>query len=167
MKRGYLFCIIVFISIFMFGCNLGAPNSEPGMIGKVTDRNESRILVVATVINDYSSNGGVAEHYNAIWFSNIPESIQLGDEVKVWYDLVMESYPGQSEAKYVEVVQSLQPEGAALTESEALNEALKSLEPNMATAVRTIEYDNNANIWQVKLKNIMDDEEFEIEVEDK
>lgn len=151
----------------MFGCNLGPPNSEPGMIGKVTDKKENNILVVATIINEPSSSNDVTEHYNATWFSNVPETVELGDEVRVWYDMVMESYPGQSEAKYVEIVPSVHPEGAMLSEAEALNKALKSLKTSMLTAVRAIEYNNETNIWHIQFKNVMDDKEFELEVKDK
>ncbi len=169
MKRIVLVFVLVF-SVSVTGCDIGKvqqPPEEPaGMEGYVTDIEENRILVVSIETEDFSDRGGVEEFYNAIWFSNVSDGIKAGDFVKVWFDAVAESYPGQSKAIHVEVVQEQKPEGANLSKSEALNKALRSHKKG-GYAVRSILYDQETDKWNIRLKAVMGEKEYDIDIEDK
>lgn len=179
MKKIFLLIFITMLTISVFGCNsktsdtaptttaptTPAQSSKPGITGYVMDKEGDRILVVDPESNDYSSTGGVSEFYNAIWFSNAGDA-EIGDEVNVWFDIVADSYPGQSEAKRVEKIPSYQPDGANLTNTKALYKALKSFETKGFFAVLSIEFDNDSMSWHIELKDPMDDKIFNVEVMD-
>jgi len=143
-------------------------DSEPGITGYVMKKENGRILVVNTDAQDFSANGGVDEYYEAIWFSKVPENINVGEKVAVWFDVVLESYPGQSEIKDIKVITGEKPEGAQLTEAEAINMALTSEKVNSETllVVKSVEYDEQSHAWNVRLKEIHGDKVYDIEIED-
>jgi hypothetical protein len=177
MKRICSFILVLFLTLSLLGCNqrnIGVddkknPSVEPGIIGYVMNKENKGILVVSQVVQDFSSTGGVEEFYNAIWFSNAPKDIKLGDKVKVWFDEVLESYPGQSEVKHIEVITGEKPNGANITESEALYNALTSeeMKTNEVIVVKSIAYDKQADRWNVALKETWGDKTYNIQVEDK
>jgi hypothetical protein len=176
MKRICSFVLVLFLTLSLLGCNQSnigvdgkkSPSEEPGIIGYVMNEENTGILVVSQVVQDFSATGGVEEFYNAIWFSNAPQDVEIGDKVKVWYDEVLESYPGQSEAKHVEVISSQKPNGANLTESEALYKTLTSKEVNRTevAVVKFIEYNKQTDKWNIVLKETWGDKIVNIEVED-
>jgi len=161
--------LIVFLLIFLFaGCSVdqpdgvpAAPDKEPGMTGYVMAKDNERILVVDPVSQDFSSTGGVNEFYDAIWFSNIPEEIKEGDKVKVWFDAVAESYPGQSEAIRIEVLPAPMPDGADLDESAAINKALHSGEitTSWPTVLKSIEYNKGTDTWEISIIEMVEEPE--------
>lgn len=177
MKRICSFVLVLCLALSLLGCNSSkviiddkkTPNVEPGMIGYVMNKENTRILVVSQVVQDFSSTGGVKEFYNAIWFSKASKEIQIGDKVKVWFDEVLESYPGQSEAKHIEVVTSEKPKGANLDESQALSAALtsKEISTNEVIVLKSITYDKSADRWNIALKETWGDKIYNIQVEDK
>lgn len=157
------FLLILLVS----GCSADIPDTDPGMTGYVMKTEGGRILVVDPVAQDFSSTGGIDEFYNAIWFSNVPDSISEGDKVNVWFDVVAESYPGQSEALAVEVLPSPRLDRANLNESEALHKALAAQEPDTAVAVvKSIKYEEEIGIWIIELQDVFSGEGHTIEVED-
>ena len=170
--------LIVFLLTFLFtGCGLdqpdgvpAAPDKEPGMTGYVMAKENERILVVDPVSQDFSSTGGVNEFYDAIWFSNIPEEIKEGDKVKVWFDAVAESYPGQSEAIKIEVVPATRPNGADLDESEAINKALHSGEitTSWPTVLKSIKYNKETDTWDIEMRETIGEQlqTFNIQIKD-
>lgn len=151
----------------MYGCNSNTPNDEPGMIGYVMAKTGERILVVDPVAKDFSSTGGLSEFYNAIWFSNAPSNIEIGDKVKVWFDFVAESYPGQSEVKHIEKIPGYKPAEANLSESQALYHALTSQDIGGIPVVTSIKYDKETDKWHVEIKDVVSNEKLDITVEDK
>ncbi len=171
MKKIIISVFILALSVFPSGCSTGdvqqPPDGTAGIEGYVTAVEGGRILVVSSEAQDFSSTGGVDEFYNAIWFSNAPDSIKAGDFVKVWFDAVAESYPGQSEAIHVEVVQGQKPEGASLSQSEALNKALR-IHDQGVYAVLSISYNQETDKWNIRLKDVMvmDEKEYDIDIED-
>lgn len=171
MKK-YIICVFIICIITFLGCNSNddnkVPETEPGMIGYAMAFEQGRILVIDPIAKDFSSTGGVDEFYNAIWFSNIPEDIKTGDKVKVWFDMVAESYPGQSAAIYLEVIPSTKPDGADLNESDAINKALLSekIDSIWATVVKSIEYKHETDVWKIELKEILGDKIYNIEIKD-
>ncbi|MDA3130864.1 YobA family protein [Aliibacillus thermotolerans] len=136
------------------------------MTGYVMEKEDNRILVVDSEAQDFNETGGSDEFYNAIWFSNVPEEVELGDKVRVWFDITLESYPGQSEANNIEIIPSETPEGASLTESEALQRALVTHETEGVFAVTVIEFDQESSTWHIELKNTMNENVVEMTVED-
>lgn len=166
MKRLFMIFMLLF-SLTLFGCNSDTPNEEPGITGYVMAKSGERVLVLDPVAKDFSSTGGISEFYNAIWFSNAPSNIEIGDKVKVWYDFLEESYPGQSEAKHVEKIPSYKPEGANLNESQALYNALTSQDIKGIPVVTSIKYDNLARKWHIEIKDMTSNEKLDITVDDK
>src|SRR5690554_3722353 len=122
LKRLAFLCILIVLSLTGCGTASDGSNSsgdksndesEPGMIGYVVAKEGERILVVESEAQDFSSTGGISEFYNAIMFSNVPKDIEIGEKVKVWFDIVAESYPGQSAATKIEVIQTKIHDGAS------------------------------------------------------
>lgn len=172
MKRIILFILCCLLITTVIGCeNKKMPSTEPGIAGYVTKQEEGRILVVASEPQDFSATGGIDEFYNAIWFKNVETDVQIGDQVKVWFEFVMESYPGQSEATHIEVISADTPDNAMLTEAEALRKALLSqkISEDELVAVKAVKYDSEGKNWHISLKNIMSQEEQvqDIYIEDK
>lgn len=175
MKKFFFFLWICLIGPYLSGCgedvgtSTGAPtndNSPPGMEGYVMAINDGRILVVESVAKDFSSTGGVEEFYSAIWFSKAPDNMKIGQKVQVWFDIVAESYPGQSEAKKVVVLPSERPEGADLNESEAIRTAMEAHQSEYmgVTVVKQVTYSGDNDLWEVVVRE--EAEEFTIEVQD-
>jgi hypothetical protein len=176
MKRFCCFILVLSLALSIFGCTVKndddnekkAPNAEAGIIGYVINKQNEGILVVSNEAQDFSSTGGIEEYYNAIWFSNAPEDIKVGDQVKVWFDFVRESYPGQSEIEHIEVISSPKSDGANLTESEALSKALTSpeIKPNGLHVVKSIAYDKQADRWNMEIKEIWEEKIYHIQIQD-
>jgi ketosteroid isomerase-like protein len=177
MKRICSFILVICLTLSLLGCSSSkiiidkkqAPKVEPGIAGYVMKVANRGMLVVSQGVQDFSSTGGVKEFYNAIWFSNAPKEIKMGDQVKVWFDEVLDSYPGQSKAKHIEVIASEKPDGANLNSSEALNKALKTDKVNAdeVIVVKSIAYDKQADQWNIVLKQTWGDKTYNIQVEDK
>lgn len=169
MKKVFSLALVLLIAVPLLGCSADNSNDEAGITGYIMNKENDRILVVSHEAQDFSSNGGVDEFYNAIWFSKAPKDIEIGEKVMVWFDMVAESYPGQSEIKKIAVVPSRLPEGADLTEADALNKALTSeaTDTNKVLAVKSIEYNSQENNWNIKLKDTWSGKVHDNIVEDK
>lgn len=173
MNKVFFALLILIVAVSTMGCNLTSkepPRSdEPGIIGYVMNKESDSILVINPEAQDFSSSGGVSEYYDAIWFTNAPQDIEVGEKVKVWFDNVMDSYPAQSEVIHLEVIPSQTPNGANLTESEALKKALTSELSNMESliVVKNINYANKSDSWDIKLKEIWGDEVYDVQIDDK
>ena len=157
MKKWYLLMLLVLMALLV-GCNSKNENPDSqSMTGYVMDKEGERILIVDDDTQDFSSIGGVKEFYNAIWFSEAPSEIREGDFVEVWFDMVAESFPGQSAIK-IEVVKQEKPKGADLTKSEALHKLLTSDEIKKDLyGVSSIKYNEKEDTWNIALKNLLDD----------
>jgi hypothetical protein len=178
MVKKVLWAVIAAVTLSLLGCSaldggpggsaLEAPDTEPGITGYVMDISDDSMLVVDPSAQDFSSTGGNDEFYDAIRFSDIPDHIELGDHVSVWYDLMLDSYPGQAEAVHVEVIPSQSPDGAAMTESEVLNQVLQAHQAEIAelVVVSSITYDNDQDLWEVVLNGVWDDEVYTFDIAD-
>ncbi|SDI66590.1 YobA family protein [Alteribacillus bidgolensis] len=134
----------------MTACN-EKTGSAPGMTGYVVDKRGSEVLVVASEPKDYSETGGQEEFFSAIWFSNAADNADIGHKVEVWYEVVAESYPGQSKADHMEVLPSEKPEGAHLTEQEAVKQALDEKNIQGILAITDIDYQPDRNQWRIEI----------------
>jgi hypothetical protein len=166
-RKKIIFILIILLAALATGCG-GGNRGEAGITGYVMKIEEGRILVIGSEAQNFSSTGGVEAFYDAIWFSNVPEDILIGQKVKVWFDMVMDSYPGQSEAKHVEVIPSQKPAGADLYEEEALYKALTSedIKTSDVLVVESIEFDKENNLWTVKLQELWSETTFTLEIID-
>ncbi|MCZ0702806.1 hypothetical protein J2T56_002583 [Natronobacillus azotifigens] len=158
--------LFLFLIFFLFGCSFR--DSEPGITGYVTDITDTRMLVTSSEAQDLSDNGGVNEFYQMIWFSNAPDTVELGDKVSVWYDSLQESYPAQSSVKKYEIIDATAPSGATYSKTDALKKALdqQSNHPSQDFAVRSIDFIEHTATWLVELKDIWSEEVFSHEIQE-
>lgn len=141
-------------------------SNTPGIEGYVVDIEDGRFLVVSPVPKDFSSMGGIKEFYDAIWFSNTPIDIQMDQKVQVWFDAVATSYPGQSGAQKVSILQSNKPNNANLTEAEAIKKALEIEGNNGYPVIKAVYYDEISDVWAITIKFFdFNEEEHEINVQ--
>lgn len=166
MKKYMIVAAIAVLMTVLLGCGRDAAKSDdnnanksrtdnqPGIEGYVMAKQNGRILVVESTSRDYSATGGVSDFHNAIWFSNAPDDVDIGHNVQVWFDMVAESYPGQSSAERVELLHSVQPPNADLTEDEAIRRALarNDLISGEVVAILAVTYDADSDQWKVELK---------------
>lgn len=178
MKKVSISILILLIGIGLIGCNSGmakepgiedAPDNgqTPGIEGYVLGKKGRSILVVGSVPKDFSGTGGVKEFYDAIWFSNAPKNVSIGQKVQVWYSFVQESYPGQSKADKVAVLPDIRPEGARLTEAKAIAQALsEQTGPKVGVPViKGADYDQTSKMWRIVLR--YGEDESPVQIEDK
>lgn len=124
----------------------------PYIEGYVVDEREGALLVVA---NEEVSLSNTKEKYrNAVWFSPIPENIEVGASVRVWTTSpIAESYPAQGTADRWEVSDEVTPQGAALSETDAIRIALKEkANPETLLVVESVTYHSDRNVWEVDLR---------------
>jgi hypothetical protein len=162
--RDVMRSLIIFLTVSLFIILVGCSGSgEPGITGYVIDKKDKEILIVSQEAKDYSESGGTRESYDAVWAKNSPDDVKVGEKVKVWFKGdIATSYPGIATVGKLEVIPSSTPEGATLSDAEALNKALS--QGNFGSeilAVNSISYDSVADTWTVKLN------EHTIEAEDK
>ncbi|SDN97415.1 DUF3221 domain-containing protein [Alkalicoccus daliensis] len=141
-----------------------ADSGEPVITGYVLDMEENSALVVESTAQDFSDTGGQEEFYSAIYFTEMPEEVQLGDRVEVWAEAVAESYPGQAEAQRVEILEPGQPEGAELNEREVITRAIGEHSLDGHAAVSDITFTEGA--WTVEFFSFMDEDREEVTVPD-
>lgn len=142
--------------------------SEPNITGYVVDNSDESVLIVSNQPDDYSSTGGIEEFYDAVIASNAPDNVEVGDYVEAWYDGgIDQSYPAQATIGTLSILPNEQPEGADLTESEALKKALSQYSSeDHPLVVNSISYNDDQNTWSIVLENQSDDVEYSHEVLD-
>ncbi|MFB4162823.1 YobA family protein [Alteribacillus sp. JSM 102045] len=152
LKSRLMFFLFLLIGMGMNGCASGdKPGFPPGMTGYVVDKKDGRVLVAASEPKDYSDTGGQEVFYSAIWFSNAADNAEIGHGVEVWYEVVAESYPGQSEAEHMEILPGEKPEEANLTEQEAVKQALESKDIQGIPAVTSVDFQTEHKQWKVEI----------------
>lgn len=130
-----------------------------------------RVLVVSDKSTSFAETGGDNEFYQAIYFAEMPEGVEVGDKVKVEYGIVLESYPGQTKAEKAEIFESNIPDGAKKSEKEAIATALETIstedEEGMNNfAVKSVKFNKDNSNWEVELFNIFTEETHKVEVQD-
>lgn len=161
----------------LFGCSSEIskvdPPTEPtikdeaiGIKGYIVDQEDGSILVVSSEAKDYSGSGGNNEFYNAIWFTNAPKDVEIGQKVQVRYNFVKESYPGQSKAEHVSVLSVPKPDQAYLTEAQAIRTALQDREVDQPSVpvVKAVSYNEQTDYWSIIIKQ--GDSDLHIQVKD-
>ncbi|KGP71210.1 YobA family protein [Pontibacillus yanchengensis] len=155
MKNSYIIFTLL-LSLVLTACSDGDKVSlgEPGYKGYVMDKREGSILVVGTEPKDFSENGGDPEYYSALWGSDAPDRIEVGQLVEVWVDGgVQESYPAQAKISDVRVVSQEKGENADLSEAEALRKALNQMEnDNGIPVVKSTKFSEKTNSWSIEIQ---------------
>ena len=165
----YLTALLLFV---LTGCNsenTSDPVEEPGITGYVMDIGEEGLLVVSAEAEEAGGTGGVKEYYNAAWAGNAPGDVEVGECVEIRLEGgVNDSYPLQATVGELEVIPGSTPEGATLSDTEALNKALtmETFENEILT-VQSMSFDAERDEWSIVLKNTDSYEEYTIRVEDK
>jgi hypothetical protein len=140
-----------------------------GFNGYVVKKDKDRILVVNSTERDFSANGGASHYYEAIWFSNSPFNIEVGQHVEVQTDgAIAQSYPGQGQAESVSVITGLKPKGVLLSEAEAVRKALTSPEAAdyNVPVIKEVKFDEALAEWIVAVTRSGDEKALEIRVKD-
>lgn len=165
LKKIIILAILTFISLT--GCVSGTEGNVKGEVdlhGYVLDKADDSIFVVSKEAKDLSANGGIETYYDAISLSDAPNNVQIGDEVMVWYaGGVAESYPMQGKVGHLEIMPDTKPEGANFTQAEALR---KSLQDQQNVLVTSINFKKSKGLWLVKFRDLHEDNEWQIEVND-
>ncbi|WOV87832.1 DUF3221 domain-containing protein [Sporosarcina oncorhynchi] len=106
---------------------------------------------------------------SAIYYSfEEAEKLKVGQRVKVEASgMIMESYPGQGTAKYVEILPDYKPVGAELSESQAFVKAMEKFTAESSgemdfMVVKEVSFDEKEVKWIFTL-----DEDRKVEIEDK
>lgn len=132
--------------------------SEDGFTGYVVDRKDDSILVVDPAYQDNSSNGGASRYYPAKWFSNAPDP-QIGSYVEIWTDGGPENqpYPGQARAETIAVSCPATPDGAHLSEADAIRGGLYSPDGEKVRipVIEDVQFDQNSGIWTIRMRDAM------------
>ncbi|WP_433745332.1 DUF3221 domain-containing protein [Paenibacillus amylolyticus] len=147
--------------------------SEDGFTGYVVDRKDDSILVVDPAYRDNSSNGGADRYYPVKWFSNAPDP-QIGSYVEVWTDGGPENqpYPGQARAERIAVSCPVAPDGAHLSEADAIRGGLYSPdgEKLRVPVIEDVQFDHDAGTWTIRMRDAMstteNQDEIDIKVDD-
>ncbi|MGM7636928.1 DUF3221 domain-containing protein [Bacillus sp. Hm123] len=132
--------------------------------GYVMSVSENSMLVVSAISNSER------KYFDAISyrFPQANKKLEVGQRVLVEpAGPIMESYPGQGSAKYVEVLPTYQPEHADLTEAEVIHQAIKQSkrEGGSVLAVSQLAFDSKNDQWKVEFTQ--EEEVFEVVIKDK
>ncbi|GAA0368910.1 DUF3221 domain-containing protein [Bacillus horti] len=105
----------VLIVLFLSGCSEDFPGQGMTSKGYIVDKEEQRILVMTDItedeMNSMSVNDLLVERRQAVWI-DVPkdlspaiESLNIGDKVSVLHGNVDDSYPLQTTAIEIEIVE--------------------------------------------------------------
>jgi len=110
----------------------------------------------------------VKNAYSAVWFSNSPSDVEVGQKVEVWAGEVLASYPGQGKAERVSIIPVAPPEGASLSEKEVIQKALssKDLSDYAVPAVKEVTFDLASSTWTVFIGKEGDEKVLLIKIKD-
>lgn len=140
--------------LLLSGCSFGKEQA-PDLHGYVLEEKDSQIIVVSKTANDYSAQGGVKQFYDAILLDRVPEHVEVGQEVKVWYKgEIEESYPACGSIKHIEVVENEQPSEASLHPQEVVQQALEKINIEYMVAITDVLYNEETESWTVTYRPI-------------
>lgn len=130
---------------------LGIPNLE----GYITKVENQRILVVSSNPKDFSSTGGVKEFYDAVWVTNVPKDVKVGQQVQVWFQggVALTSYPGQARSDKISFKTIEKPIKATLSEEQIINQAVNEYVNIKIFVIKEVKYDEVTDKWQIRFKD--------------
>jgi hypothetical protein len=135
--------------------DLGSPSIE-GFITKVEN---DRILVVSSNPIDFSASGGDKEFYDAVWVSNVPKDVYVGQSVQVWYQSVLQSYPGQAISDKISFKPSVRPLNSTFSEDQVIQQLINKQEFDDINifVIKEIKYEESTDSWLIRFKEGMTD----------
>lgn len=144
-----------------------------GFVGFVIKKENNQVLVTNPNVQDFSANGGEKYYYSASWYTNVPSNIEIGQKVEVWVadSAKTTEYPGKDTAVDIAVIHTPHPDGANLTEEDAIRKALASKEVAAANysypVIKEVKYDVSKSRWTIFITQMREEKVLEIMVEDK
>jgi hypothetical protein len=175
--------IVLFLtSLFLSACSGSVGSKQPKLaetneastlefVGYITKIENQRALVVSSINKETIQR---KEFYDAVWVSNLPSDIEVGQNIHVWFDgALAASYPGQGKASKVTISKIQKPEKAILSQEEVIRKALlnKDVSNVNILVIKDVFFDPNLAIWTIRYKSaIISDgsiEEHSIQVPDK
>jgi hypothetical protein len=162
MKKGLTLAFLLLLLFIISGCH---SDVGPGIDGYIVSKEKDRILVVSSASRNNGSGGGGDEYHDAIWFSDAPEEVQIGQKVQIWYNFVLDSYPGQSLASKVMVLPSNKRNGSDLTDTLAIAKALNMQKTNDVPIIKRVDFDIDTDSWRITI--LYGDDQSDVIVEDK
>ncbi|WP_061810416.1 DUF3221 domain-containing protein [Rossellomorea vietnamensis] len=136
----------------------------------VMNLGENGMLLVSAQSVDFSETGGEKEFYSATRykFPEASQKLQVGQRVKVEASgPIMESYPGQGTALYVDVLPEYKPEHADLSESKVIQSGIKKAgndQNHYILSIRDLSYNEKEDEWTIIF--LKDKEVIEIVIPD-
>lgn len=121
-----------------------------------TPFDEGEIIVAVDNQSILASSGSLTFYKTP----EVPHKLEVGQRVQIEITGgVLESYPAQAGAKYIEVLPEYVPDNAKLTEREVVKKAIEMVgEP---LAIQSIQYDAERDEWKIVFLNV-EQEEIEI-----
>ncbi|NOU72971.1 DUF3221 domain-containing protein [Paenibacillus sp. LMG 31458] len=174
---------ILIASLFLNACtNKVEPKQSPlvgtnksssaELVGYITKLENQRALVVSPMSREINQTR--KEFYEAIWVSNMPQDVEVGQYVNVWFEgTIATSYPAQGKASKVTITKIQKPEKAILSQDEVIRKALlnKDISSINIFVINEVVYDEKSAVWTVRYKSaIITDssiEEHSMQVPDK
>ncbi|PIH56892.1 DUF3221 domain-containing protein [Paenibacillus sp. LK1] len=147
--------------------------SEDGFTGYVVAREGNSILVVDPAYEDFGANKGESRYYTAKWFSNAPNP-QIGSYVEIWTDGSPENqpYPGQARAEAIAVSCPATPDGAHMSEADAIRAGLYSSDGEQVRipVIENVDFNEDIGTWTIRMRDAMStsnaQDPIEVKVED-
>ncbi|MBA2937105.1 DUF3221 domain-containing protein [Paenibacillus sp. CGMCC 1.16610] len=129
-------------------------SSSTELVGFITKLENQRALVVSPISREINQTR--KEFYDAIWVSNMPQDVEVGQYVNLWLEgAIAASYPAQGKASKVTIAKIQKPEKAILSQDEVIRKALlnKDISSINVLAIKGVSYDENSDIWIIRYKD--------------
>ncbi|WP_409340409.1 DUF3221 domain-containing protein [Paenibacillus sp. MBLB4367] len=147
-------------------------SSSAELVGYITKLENQRALVVSPISREINQTR--KEFYDAIWVSNIPKDVEVGQYVNVWFEgAIATSYPAQGKASKVTITKIQKPEKAIMSQDEVIRKALlnKDISSINIFVINEVVYNEKSAVWTIRYKSaIITDssiEEHSMQVPDK
>jgi hypothetical protein len=141
-------------------------------VGYITKLENQRALVVSPISREINQTR--KEFYDAIWVSNMPQDVEVGQYVNVWFEgTIATSYPAQARASKVTITKIQKPDKAILSQDEVIRKVLlnKDISSINILVINKVVYDEKSAVWTIRYKSaIITDgsiEEHNMQVPDK
>lgn len=145
--------------------------NEPTKDGAyVLSVSEKGFLMVDAMSKDANSDG-VSDYYSAIDYNYPNADVKLAVGQRVIVESIggiLESYPGQGSAKFIEVLPAFKPKNADLAEDEVIRKALQKsgVKSGQVVPIKNISYNETTDQWTVEFLT-QDNDTLLIDIVDK
>jgi hypothetical protein len=154
-----MLCLVALFAVYFTNActNKSQPSigsTTPDIEGYITKAENQRILVVNPKAQDFSSTGGVKVFFDAVWVSNIPKDVKVGQKVRVWYKgAVATSYPGQAMANKISILPSDKPVNAKQSEEQVIQQALITQEMSdiRVPVIKEVKFNSITGTWTIRI----------------